>query len=263
MPVKATQTGKVYEIAGETVIGPRKPGYNFGVNIESIRPALAEAERFVRWFTEQVVLEDIQHPVTVQIGGQKSMKKDALAHFSKSRLISADEAEKLGVGAGIYGGWQTKEGQPVHEILLNAEALEADEFEIMHRLAHEVVHLYQNEIGEKGTAKSGRHNKLFAERAESFGLTVTESDKASVGYGQTGLSDELRQRIADEFQPVSAAWNLFRSASPPKATARKSTVAFKCECEDGAVIRLASGKAEKFSAHCNICDTDYVQSESE
>lgn len=243
--VAATKHGKVYEVAGETVVGPRKRGESFGVNIESIRPSLAEAERFVRWFTEQVILEDIQHPVTVQIGGQKSTKKDALAHFSSSRLVSKKDAKEFGVSGGIYGGWQTREGVAVHEIMLVAEVLSAEPIEIMHRLAHEVVHLWQAELDEKGTAKSGRHNKLFVERAESVGLVVVESDKQSVGFTTTGFTDEMRARIENEFKPDAAGWQLFKSQNLPRTQSRKSTVAlYDPNDEDAPVIRIAAGKVE-------------------
>lgn len=246
--VNATQKGKVYEIAGETVIGPRKPGYSHGVNIESIRPTIAELERFARWYSEQVILEDIQHPVTVQIGGQKSAKKDATAHFSKSRIVDAADAEKFGVSEGIYGGWQTREGVAVHEIMLVAELLDAEPIEVLHRMAHEMVHLWMAENGEKGTAASGRHNKLFAERAESVGLVVFEHEKQTVGYSTSGFTSEMVDRIEQEFGIDVQAFNLSKSAAVPKKASRTSTVAFKHESDETQpTLRVAAGKAADFA----------------
>lgn len=246
--VAATNAGKVYEVAGETLRGPRKPGMAHGVNIESQRPHIAELERFARWFTESVILEDLQFPVTVTTDARKSFKKDVYAHFSSSRLIEKKTAKELGILGGIYGGWQTKEGTAVHEIALVAELLADDPVEIMHRMAHELVHLWMAELGEKGTAKSGRHNKLFADKAESVGLVVIESDKPSIGYGITSLSDELRHRIETEFVPVVDAFRLFKSDRLPVKKSRTSTVAFKHQTDDAQpILRVAVGKAELFA----------------
>lgn len=223
------------EIAGQIVDKPRRKGTG-GVDHVSLRPMLAEFERFGKWWVQNVAYENYTLPVvhTIQTHGRRT---ERLAHFQAAYDWEQGEDSQR------YG-WSTKEGGAVHEINLSPEAFLEDPYFILHNVAHEYVHCFQWEIQEKGTAKSGRHNALFAERAQEFGLVTEKHPK--VGYTTTGFTDEMRKRVEKEFDPDIAAFTAFKEELPPPKPTRKSTVAFHVlEDESAPVIRLAKGKADE------------------
>ena len=210
------------------------------LNIRSLRPAIAEAERLLRWCATELSGEDVVLPVLVTIGASGA-KKNTVGHFAKSR-------------------WSTREGEMIHEVKLYAEHLNRSVEEIMGTIVHEFVHMYNENRDEKDAAKSGRHNKVFKEAAEEMGLAVQLSEKQSIGWGVTQLGEGLKARILEDFVPVREAWDLFRTL-PEKEPARKTTRAW--HCSDGCsspILRVAV--KQELDHTCNRCACD-VFSENE
>jgi len=227
---------KTKEIAGQTVLTNKGKG-QLGVNHNSLRPAAAEIERFIEWYTQEIVIDSYTLPVvlTIQTRAKKSNK---LGHF-----LAAYDWEDAKKPAG--GAWSSREGKPAHEINIVPEIFKNDPLDILTTVAHEVVHMYNWNTQVKDTAKSGRHNGEFKDAAEGFGLVVEKTEQKSIGYTTVGFDDETRKRIDKEFKPDVAAFAYFKGALIEKPPARKTTVAFHVPEDDSApLIRLAKGKAE-------------------
>ena len=143
---------------------------------------------------------------------------------------------------GAYGwctawkAWQdgTKEGG-YYEINLCAEYLNRPFEETCGTLLHEMVHLYNLQVGVQDTSRGGTyHNKKYKEAAEKHGLTV-EKD-AKYGWTKTSLNDEA-QAFVDSLQDKK--FQLFRKSLPKlpgAAKTKQSTRKYVCPvC--GCIIR--------------------------
>ena len=65
--------------------------------------------------------------------------------------------------------WHNEDGNTIHEISLNANAMNDDVFMLMNVLIHEIVHLWQYDFGK--ISRPGYHNKQFAEKCKEIGLS--------------------------------------------------------------------------------------------
>lgn len=249
---QATPPGSTL-VAGEVVL-PDLPigkdrkeapaeGDPWHVNLRTIRPALAEAERLVRAFMGKFGSDDISVPVLVTIGsgGKKATNPERpwLAHAAKNR-------------------WSTREGEEVHEIVLYAEHLNRPVEDIAETIMHECVHVHNYEMDEKDTASGGyRHNQVFQEAADAFGLATTKTQ--GPGY-VTSLTAALKTWLKKEFVLDEAAFSLFRTLDPVKEKApRKSTKAWTCDCEGDSKITLRVPAGRELRAQCHICGTDFKE----
>lgn len=201
------------------------------LKIESLAPAITEAERFLRWVMLEQGMDIPENAVTLTI--QTRGKQARLCGW-----FSPDQ-------------WSTREGDSVHEITISAERLEGKVVEeILETLTHEAVHYWQADLpNENGVSKSGRHNKHFKERAEQVGLTVADPFD-SRGFAYTEMGEALRQKIEDDFKPDYTAFNLFRLVKPRTSKVTKTTP-YICRCDKGVTVRVANGKT--FDATCNEC----------
>lgn len=91
-----------------------------------------------------------------------------------------------------------KEG--FYEINICAEYLSRPFDKVAQTLLHEMVHLYNLQVGVQDTSRGGTyHNKKYKEAAEKHGLTV-EKD-AKYGWTKTSLNDEA-QAFVDSLPPL-------------------------------------------------------------
>ena len=203
------------------------------VNVETIRPALAEAERLVRAFIGKFGQGDVSIPVVVTIGSGGKKVEKGRAHASKGR-------------------WATREGGVVHEVMLYAEHLNREPVDIAETIMHECVHLHNFTLDVKDTASGGyRHNAEFADAATAMGFDVAKAE--GIGY-QATLSDRQRTWLRGEFNLEAEAFTLFRTLDPTRqAKPRKSTKAWVCACEgeDRITLRVPAGKL--LNAVCGTC----------
>ena len=227
------------EVAGQTIDKKRRANTR-GIDHLSLRPMIAEIERFGKWWVKNSAVDDYTQPVvyTIQTRGRRENK---LGHFQPAFDWEAGEDSQR------YG-WSTKEGLAAHEINIVPEAMLRDPYEVLTTVAHEVEHMYNWNARVKDCAKSGRHNEEFKNACEEHNLVVEKAEK--IGWTTVGFTDEMRKRIEDEFKPDYEAFSVFKEALPPPKPVRKSTVAFHVpDRKDVPVIRLAKGKAADVQGH--------------
>ena len=194
-------------------------------NQETIVPALDELARAVAWCSSTIDEIPFKVVVVIQTQGKKARCAGWFSHDQ----------------------WSTREGEMVAEITVTAELLNRDPVEIIATIMHEIVHVWQHFLGLKGVSTGGRHNRVFAEYAEIVGLEVLRPAVDSYGLGYTTPSEELRERIENEFQPYVAAFNLFRLIKlKPKKTV--TTNAWVCGCE-GITARIPMKKVMNSTCH--------------
>jgi hypothetical protein len=202
------------------------------LQIDSLAPAMAELERALIWGSRDI--DNLAVPIVpvIQTRGKKAR---CLGWFRPN-------------------GWSTKEGESRHEVSFSAETLDRDPVDIIATAIHELVHVWCSGIDVKDTAGSGRHNKQFKEYAGLMGLDCLDPVD-SYGYGYTSPTPELRERIAKEFEPDYAAFNLFRLVKPPKPSKTKMKK-YTCMCTPKPrIIRCAY---EDLAARCEDCQEDFV-----
>lgn len=187
------------------------------VEILSLRPALEELERAVKW-AYALTGDRTGPPVTVSI--QTKGRKSYCAWFDPNR-------------------WETKEGQQVHEINMSAEHLFDDPLEVIGYMLHETAHLNNHDFGITDVSKGGRHNKKFGELAETFGLEASGAEGKE--WNCTKLGPQMRERIEKEFKPDYAALSLFRTV-PNKKKGRKSTRSWSCNGDDCVKVQVPAKK---------------------
>ena len=145
-------------------------------------------------------------------GSGRRLTMDELAEMSE------DEIEKLN-DEGFY------------EINICAEYLTRPLAEVVGTLLHEMVHLYNLQVGVKDTSRNGYyHNKAFYEAALAHGLNCHK--EGSYGYCRTKLNDEA-ERFINALEGIN--FDLYRkpvyrrrsgnggagAAEEPKQTSRK------------------------------------------
>jgi len=205
------------------------------IPIESIAPAIREAERFLQWvmLNRGMDIPDQKVTITIQTRGKRT---NLCGWFSNKQ-------------------WSTREGDTVHELTIAAEHLQGEVHEVLETLTHEAVHYWCEFMGIKDCSDSGRHNKRFQEKALLVGLTC-ESNGDTKGFAYTGLTDELRDDIEKNFQPDHTAFNLFRVVKLKAKTPTKMKK-WSCECEPPINLRVA----KQIDVTCNLCATKFEKQE--
>ncbi len=206
------------------------------VQIESIRPAIEESERFLQWVMENRGMDIPDKPITITVQ-TRGKRAHLCGWFSREQ-------------------WSTREGTMCHELGIAAEHLQGEVIpDILHILTHEAVHFWMDHAGVKGVSAGGRHNKTFKEYAEIVGLQVDDADKVK-GFAFTHMTDELHKVIETEFQPEYTKFNLFRVVKPttPKESKMKK---WSCECEPPINLRVA----KEIDVTCNVCEQKFEKQE--
>lgn len=198
------------------------------VPIESIAPAIMEAERFLQWVMTYRGMDIPDQKVTINI--QTRGKRATLCGWFSNNQ------------------WGTREGDSVHEITIAAERLQGEVHEILETLTHEAVHYWCQFMGLQDCSDSGRHNKrVFYEKALVVGLDC-ESHNDPKGFAYTSLTDELRDDIEKNFRPDHTAFNLFRIVKMKDKTPTKMKK-WSCECDPPINLRVA----KEIDVTCNVC----------
>lgn len=109
-------------------------------------------------------------------------------------------------------------GKTIHEIALNPETfVDRNDKQILSTLAHDMVHMWQFEYGDKPPKTNGYHNREWAIKARSIGLipfSSTTGDKGtgakvtheikSFGAFDTAASEFIAQGNKIEYQAIAA-----------------------------------------------------------
>ncbi len=188
----------------------------------SLRRAIAEIERWaavmVLWFK----LQNLPLPVITIQGGYRQ----ALGWFAWSR-------------------WESRDGAILNEINFVPEHLGRDVFDIAETLLHELVHLANFVAGVRDCSSYQYHNAKYRDRARSVGLWCERVP--GYGWARTGLTPELRERVA-ALKPDASAFDLFRlPPAPRRATGAGVAVADGNGVEGGGVCVARKKKLAKWS----------------
>lgn len=145
-----------------------------------------------------------------------------------------------------------KEG--FYEINICAEYLSRPFDKVAETLLHEMVHLYNLQVGVQDTSRGGTyHNKKYKEAAEKHGLTV-EKD-AKYGWTKTSLNDEAEQFVG---QYSEKKFELFRKPIPKikGKSSKQSSRKYVCPgC--GCIIRAT----KEVHVICADCDLEFEEEE--
>lgn len=142
--------------------------------------------------------------------------------------------------------WQYNKKE-VGEINICAEDLNKNPIET---LVHEMVHYVNACEKVEDCNNAGYHNKLFKEKAESYGLNVEKNGRH--GWGLTSLSDNLKKIIA-EIKPNENTFKLYRKAHL-KIVAPTKMKKWTCGCT---TIRCAVD----LQAQCLKCNKNFEEKE--
>lgn len=142
-----------------------------------------------------------------------------------------------------------KSEEGFYEINLCAEHLARPFEQVAETLLHEMVHLYNLQIGVQDTSRGGTyHNKKYKTAAEQHGLTVEKDSK--YGWTITKLNEEAKSFIS-EIQDQK--FNLHRKSLPKfsgVSTSKQSTRKYVCPvC--GTIIR-ATKEVSVICAECRV-----------
>lgn len=145
-------------------------------------------------------------------------------------------------------GEESKEDEGYYEINICAEYLSRPFEQIAETLLHEMVHLYNLQIGVQDTSRSGTyHNKKFKETAEQHGLICESSGK--YGYSQTKLNEDAATFI-NQYQEKK--FELFRKSIPKIKGKSKNQSSRKYVCPGCGCIIRATKEVHVVCADCNM-----------
>jgi hypothetical protein len=201
------------------------PTQDTGLQIESLRPSMAEVERMIEYFRQDMDFQNIRITPVIQTQGQRI----CYGHFTLDEI------------------WQTSDGKGSHEIQISAEHLARPAMDIAATVRHELIHAKNWECKVKDCSNNGKyHNGKFKASAESYGLICGEKT-ASNGYGITTFDAVYAAQVLGELQPDETAFTLARQLLA-KRKAKQATAMLKWAC--GCTIIRA---AVEVDATCNAC----------
>ena len=152
----------------------------------------------------------------------------------------------------------TDDENKYYEINISTEYLWRETGALLASLTHEMVHLYNIQMGVADTSRFGvYHNKKFKDEAEKRGLLISYVDK-TIGYSGTAPSDEFLDKMM-EYGLLGAEINHFRmspqhtdpsSTSKPKK--KSSTRKYVCSNPSCTVTVRATRDVNIICADCNM-----------
>lgn len=171
------------------------------------------------------------------------------------------------------------------EIMISGENLRRGAVAVMATLLHEAAHARNLANGVLDTDQNGRHNRAFADVAESHGLEVTQAGWH--GWNQTTLTEEGLKRWARTIKALEAGMAKAAAVAvpnldhlpKPKATSngtkggpvvtpvstpvtprkRGNRNLPKAQCDCGNTIRLSRGLLESAAPVCPDCGQAYME----
>ena len=200
-----------------------------GANLDnSLRPAIAEAERFIAFLAERVGV-DLTQDLIITVN---SSHPTALGYFSPKSLPHYYEDERM---------------ERLHSINLSTLYLKREPVSIYVTLAHEFAHYYNQIMGISDCSSNQYHNKRFKSAAEMLLLDVERSQR---GYAVTSSTPEFEEMLA-EFKPDASAFTLCERVGPRSKVGSRMKL-FSCDCTK---VRCAV----ELTAHCDICGAQFTR----
>ena len=147
--------------------------------------------------------------------------------------------------------WHEIEGEKqAHELNISSEYLKREFAEIVTTLMHEIVHLENIRNGVQDVARGGsRHNKKFAECADSHGMEGYKGDDYSkVGY-RARLTDQTKSDLLPALDFLQKEITLCRDEAGEKR--KKASKVLKYSCP---VCGASCRATKELSIMCMDCD---------
>lgn len=139
-----------------------------------------------------------------------------------------------------------------YEINICAEYLDRPFEEICGTLLHEMVHLYNAQVGIQDTCRSGLyHNKQFKRTAEKHGLVVSKSE--TYGFSATHLDNEAVRFVASM---KDMDFQLYRKKRQNASTAGQKSSTRKYICPRCGLIIRATREVHVL---CMACGVEFEQ----
>lgn len=200
---------------------------SYGLNNNSLIPAIKESERFIKFLEKRFNL-----------------------NLPNNYLITINKAKKSAIGFFMpkeHKEHFTNTNQDLNNINLNTFYLKTNNpYECLtHELAHFVNHT--NKI--KDCSSNQYHNKHFKKQAELFLLKV---EKTKRGYAHTTETVEFNLMVK-EFKPNKEVFGIFQNQKEGKKVGSRLKL-YMCSC--GIKVRVAS---EEFKGLCLICEGKFKQ----
>lgn len=216
----------------------------------SLKPVIDKLENLFSKFNEKFYNEELQKAIiTVSPDTTKGAYGWCTAWKAwsnqKPKKISDMKPEEI----------EATKSEGFYEINICAEYLARPFEQICETLLHEMVHLYNLQVGVRDTSRSGTyHNKKYKDAAEQHGLTVDKD--AKYGWTKTSLNEEAKAFV-DGLQDNK--FQLFRKPSfkmdgSPKT--KQSTRKYVCPmC--GCIIRAT----KEVHVICGDCNAEFEKAE--
>lgn len=156
----------------------------------SLKPVIEKLENLFSKFNEKFYNGELQTPV---ITVSPDTTKGAYGWCTAWKAWSNGEQKKVADLATLTKEAleAMKKDDGFYEINICAEHLARPFEQVAETLLHEMVHLYNLQIGVQDTSRGGTyHNKKYKEAAEQHGLTVEKDAK----YGWTKTSLNVKQK---------------------------------------------------------------------
>lgn len=197
------------------------------------------------WTAIRLRHRDVPSVVIITGTGRETRGYATLGHFGAERWQHADgrEAELFVAGELLAGLGGHSGGRTVLETLL-----------------HEAAHGIASTRGIKDCSRQNRyHNTRFAALARELGLTPPEVPHPTLGYSETGLSDDAALAWQDVISAIDSArlphlGALFPALVPPAASNRAgSRITVICMCEPVRKLSVTPRQYETAPLICGAC----------
>lgn len=186
---------------------------------------------------------------------EKVIARVAKEHGLSSRVSLVVGATGGGVKHGHFlaKGWQDRDGNDVHEIVMTGESLERGAVPTLGTMLHELAHLYNFENDIQDVSDGGRyHNQRFRKTAEAMGLSIEIAPR--IGHSVTTVPVETQARYADVIADLDEAITAWKRVPVLAAAASNSKkFLFGCpECDDPVQVTKKWGEAHDGQYECAI-----------
>ena len=187
----------------------------------SLKPVIEKLENLFSKFNEKFYNGELQTPVIT---------------------VSPDTTKGAYGWCTAWKAWSVGEQKKVTDLARPFE-------QVAETLLHEMVHLYNLQIGVQDTSRGGTyHNKKYKEAAEQHGLTV-EKD-AKYGWTKTSLNDEAKAFVAGMQDKKFELHRKSLPKIPGAAKTKQSSRKYVCPvC--GCIIR-ATKEVHVICGDCNV-----------
>lgn len=210
------------------------------MNKQSLKPIIEKLESLFSKFNDKFYNGELQQPI-ITVSPDTSKGAYGWCTAYKAWHIEREESDSDKKNDGYY------------EINICAEYLSRPFENVAETLLHEMVHLYNLQIGVQDTSRSGTyHNKKYKESAEAHGLTV---EKTKSGWSKTSLNYDAKELVCSL---QDKKFNLFRQSSFKNASAKTKQSTRKYICPSCSCIIRAT---KKVNVRCEDCDCMFEEAE--